>query len=185
MSVLRLWRARVVAPGFAETRDSSWPQHASELAQHFSLVRYVMKGIEADDPVHGFIGQLQRVAVELEEPLRQQFASVGRVLLEEPAADREGRRRRIATDHRTVQLRDQARQPARPRAEIEDGHRLAEVQPSEQRAQVFQHFRCLVHRLKGLAQGQIRILHHAVVLIGGLVQLRHRVAPHHLFRVDE
>ena len=175
----------MVAPGLAESSDAPGPQHASELAQHFRLVRHVMKGIEADDPVHGFICQLQRMAVELEESPRQQFASEGRVFLEEPAADVERRRRRVATDHRTVQLRDQARQPARPRAEIEDGHRLAEVQPAKQCTQVFQHLRCLVHRLKGLAQGQIRILHHPVVLIGGLDQLCHREAPHHLLGVDE
>src|SRR5437773_128673 len=49
--VLRLWRARMVAAGLAESSDSPGPQHASELAQHFRLVRNVMKGVEADDPI--------------------------------------------------------------------------------------------------------------------------------------
>ena len=175
----------MVAPRLAESSDAPGPEHPSELAQHFRLVRHVMKSVEADDPVDGFICQFQPVAVEPEKPRRQQLTSERRVLFEELSAYVEGGRRRVAADHGTVQLRDQARQPTRPRAEIKDGHRFAKMQPAQERAQVFEHLWCFVYRLKGLAQGQIRILHHSIVLVGGLVQLCDRVAPHHFLGVDE
>src|SRR5262245_24265191 len=59
------------------------------------------------------------------------------------------------------------------------------MQSADERAQVLQHLRCLVDRGKGLAQAQIRTIRLAIVLVGCLDQLLHRVPPYYIPWVDQ
>src|SRR5262245_34661538 len=109
----------MAAARLAEPGNAARPQHSTELAQDFCGVRDMVKRIEADDAIDRLVGQLEAMSIEQQESRPEDRGSQQRQFSKKAPPNLERRPRGVAANRLTVRLGEEARQPARPRTEIE------------------------------------------------------------------
>src|SRR5258708_571034 len=113
---------------FGKAGDATLGQHPAKFAQHLRRIGDVMKGVKADDAFDAAIGEIKPTAVKEKELWRGPLAH-DRMASKQLLADLQSRRRHIARDDFTSQLRKNARRPTRPGAKLEHSHAGTKLQP--------------------------------------------------------
>ena len=153
-----------------EARDAARLQKPAELAQHGVGIRHVMEGVEADDPVHAAVGQLDRPPVEGQELRLRPFAD-DRQPLVHLARDGERARRDVEQDHAAAELRQEPGEPAAARAELEDRHPRRQAQPLKHRRNARQQRRRIVGGIERLGEVMLPAGQRREIFLGGSIQV--------------
>lgn len=180
--MLRMRGAGMTPSRLAEAHDATRLQDAVELSKHFLLIQDVMEGIEANDPIDAAIGKLDLMPIEMQEywflDIRTSHLHICQYFL----ADFKHGRRNIDGDGRASELVENTAKPAGAGSEVEDPHRLSQVQAGDDEAKTIERVHRIYQVRKRLGLEHGPVLDILKVLIRSGNELFDAQSRHHLLR---